>query len=42
MFKKVLINPKLIVLHVRLVTVKGICMVSLMFVILHKWTVFIQ
>ncbi|MDQ7185331.1 hypothetical protein RCF45_11815, partial [Staphylococcus aureus] len=26
----------------RFVTVKGICMVSLMLVILHKWTVFIQ
>ncbi len=40
--KKGLINPKLSVLHGRFVTVKGICMVSLMLVILHKWTVFIQ
>ncbi|HDP4586170.1 TPA: hypothetical protein P6Q07_001651 [Staphylococcus aureus] len=36
--KKGLINPKLSVLHGRFVTVK----VSLMLVILHKWTVFIQ
>ncbi|ATN60454.1 TPA: hypothetical protein PJ672_001654 [Staphylococcus aureus] len=40
--KKGLINPKLSVLHGRFDTVKGICMVSLMLVILHKWTVFIQ
>ncbi|HDP4264249.1 TPA: hypothetical protein P6O73_002192 [Staphylococcus aureus] len=40
--KKGLINPKSSVLHGRFVTVKGICMVSLMLVILHKWTVFIQ
>ncbi len=40
--KKGLINPKLSVLHGRFVTVKVICMVSLMLVILHKWTVFIQ
>ncbi|MCD2486785.1 hypothetical protein [Staphylococcus aureus] len=40
--KKGLINPKLSALHGRVVTVKRICMVSLMLVILHKWPVFIQ
>ncbi|HAR7070674.1 TPA: hypothetical protein I2T10_001372, partial [Staphylococcus aureus] len=37
--KKGLIIPKLSALYGRFVTVKGICMVSLMLVILHKWTV---